>query len=257
MELEADPPTTGTGAQPSGPGTGEDGEADAVLQAMFVYEDVSGNGEGTGEEFSVAASQSSVHESNILGRDVSRELFPSGLSTPDRIQPPATATVETVVASGSGRGTARQSQTVPVFGEQVQTPSASGRRNQRTQSLIPSALDSASEASARYFRNLTRNNRVLSMARFQAYQSHLSVNRKREEVLDLQRLEILERLKQLNPNIVLPPPQKPLFSYTNSCMADPSELLFLSDEEEEQEGIEEHREGSILLFYIFLILNFP
>ena len=162
MELEADPPSTGTRVQPSGSGTeGQDG--DAVLEALFVYENT--DNLEVGEEDSVAATQRIVPVKNILGGNVSRELFPSGPETPVGIASHAT---ETVQASDSGMGNARQSQSTPASAEIGQTPSASGRRNQSIQAQIPSALACASEESGRYFRNLAKNNLVLSRTRLLA-----------------------------------------------------------------------------------------
>ena len=99
-----------------------------------------------------------------------------------------------------------------------------------------------------YFRTLTRNNTLLSQVRVLAYQSTISANRKREEVLELQRLELVERLKKLDPPVAIPRPKQPIFSYTNElCTADPSDLLFVDDEEEE-EVEDDEREVPIMIF---------
>ena len=139
-------------------------------------------------------------------------------------QPPPTPAAS---GTGTSRKRARESRPAP----------ASDPAQASDASVPPPAgsLANATDARVKYFTTLTRNNTVLSRVRFLAFQSTISANRKREEVLELQRLELVERLKKLDPSIAIPHPKQPLFSYTNDlCMADPSDLLFLDEEEEEE-----------------------
>ena len=67
-------------------------------------------------------------------------------------------------------------------------------------------------------------------------------------MLELQRLEMVERLKKLDPLVAIPSPKLSLFSYKNDmCTADPSDM-FVLDEEEEEESEDGERKVSILIF---------
>ena len=176
------------GNQPSGSGIGvpnDDGEA--VLQAPFVLDGHELLGDGVYEVI-LDNTQSMVPENHTPGGTVSRELFPVDSCTPLRSMPPPPPSAS---ASGASRQRARDSRPAPAS----DPAQASGA------SVLPPAgsLANATSASVEYFRTLTRNNTLLSQVRVLAYQSTISANRKREEVLELQRLEMVERLKKLDP----------------------------------------------------------
>ena len=168
---------TDTGNQASGSGIGA-ADAAVVQEASFVIEGQDLLGVEDDYQVMVENAQVSVPENDHLSNSVSRELFPVSTGTP------------------------RQSQSARASAATVATPSVSGSRSRAglTGSSVPqttAALTTATDASADYFRTLSRNNTLMSRVRFLAYQSHLSVNRKREELLELQRLEQVERLNPL------------------------------------------------------------
>ena len=223
-----------TGNQPSGSGIGA-ADAAVVQEASFVIEGQDLLGVEDDYQVMVENAQVIVPENNHLSNSVSRELFPVSTGTP------------------------RQSRSARASAATVATPSVSGSRSRAglTGSSVPqttAALTTATDASAEYFRTLSRNNTLMSRVRFLAYQSHLSVNRKREELLELQRLEQVERLKKLNPHVVIPSHKQSLFSYTNDlCTADPSELLYLDDEEEEASDGEQRKLPILLISRLFFL----
>ena len=221
--------------QPTGAGIGTmDDDESAVAQASFV---IAGHESlGAGDAYQVMVDTQSI-SNHTLGSSVSRQLFPAVAETPRRSGPPPTSATS---GTGNGRKRARDSRPAP----------ASDPAQASVASVPPLAgsVANAADASVEYFRSLSRNNTVLSQVRFLAYQSTISVNRKREEVLELQRLEMVERLKKLDPLVAIPSPKRSLFSYKNDmCTADPSDM-FVLDEEEEEESEDGERKVSILIF---------
>ena len=102
------------------------------------------------------------------------------------------------------------------------------------------------------------NNTKLSQIRFLVYQPTISANRKRDEVLWLQRLELVERLKKFNPPVAIPSPKWSLFSCKNYlCMADPSDMLVLNEEEEEESEDGERKVSIMIFIHSFFDIHWP
>ena len=224
--------------QPSGADIGTTDDEDALHQASFVLAGHEPFGAGDTYEVMVETQSMSDH---TLGSSVSRQLFPAVSETPHRSGPPPTP----AGCTGKGRKRARESRPAPAS-EPAQASVASVP-------LPAASVANASDASVEYFRTLSRNNTVLSQVKFLAYQSTISVNRKKEEVLELQRLELVERLKKLDPHVAIPGTKRSLFSYKNDlCTADPSDMLVL-DEEDKEESEDDERKVSIMIFFYSML----
>ncbi len=227
---------TGAGAQISVSGT----ESLSLSNGAADLEDLTGipmqlNSQTDGEQVLATAILNSVPVDNVQGRIVGRELFPSVIRSTARTQPTSTVTSGALEAleTTTGTGTPR----TPSSAMPLPAPSTrSIRRVGNSQPQPSSGLEATTQASVRWFNSQSRCNTLLARAKLLAYQSSMSVNRKREQVLELLRLEAEARLKKLSPDVVLPPPTEPLFNYDNAlCTMDPNEFLQSSDEEEAAE----------------------
>lgn len=172
-----------------------------------------------------------------------------------RTQPSATVTSGALEALEEAA--AEPSVATPASARPRATPSSRGSRRQRgTRTQPPAAATGMSAAAVHWFNNQRRCNKLLARAKLLKYQSDIALNIQREELLALQRLEVLTRLKNLDPNIPVAEDGPQMNLTSDLYTKDPSEVLPSSSDDEFVDGDPDvnHRKVSIIFGILCITL---